>query len=122
MTNEIQRYHVGNRLSEIAVHNGVVYLAGIVPSKPTWSGSILEQTKDVLAQTDQLLAEVNSDKKHILRVQIYLADIKKIGQMNEVWDQWVAPGHTPPRATVRAPLANPDYHIEIVVTAAVSAD
>ena len=40
--------------------------------------------------------------------------------MNAVWDAWVEPGHTPPRATVQAPLANPKYRVEIVVTAAVS--
>ena len=38
--------------------------------------------------------------------------------MNEVWDEWVAPGHTPPRATVEAKLAKPEWRIEIVVTAA----
>jgi enamine deaminase RidA (YjgF/YER057c/UK114 family) len=38
--------------------------------------------------------------------------------MNRVWDAWVVPGHTPPRATVQAALANPDWKIEVVVTAA----
>jgi enamine deaminase RidA (YjgF/YER057c/UK114 family) len=38
--------------------------------------------------------------------------------MNAVWDRWVAAGHTPPRATVQAPLANPKFRVEIVVTAA----
>ena len=47
-----------------------------------------------------------------------VADIGRIGEMNEVWDAWVPAGHTPPRATVQAALANPGYLIEIVVTAA----
>jgi enamine deaminase RidA (YjgF/YER057c/UK114 family) len=38
--------------------------------------------------------------------------------MNEVWDAWVVPGHTPPRATVEAKLANPACLVEIVVVAA----
>jgi enamine deaminase RidA (YjgF/YER057c/UK114 family) len=37
-----------------------------------------------------------------------------------VWDDWVAPGDAPPRATVQAQLANPGYRIEIVVTAAIT--
>jgi enamine deaminase RidA (YjgF/YER057c/UK114 family) len=53
-----------------------------------------------------------------LRVQIYLSDIREIGAMNEVWDAWVAPGHTPPRATVQAALGNPDWKIEVIATAA----
>jgi enamine deaminase RidA (YjgF/YER057c/UK114 family) len=36
-----------------------------------------------------------------------------------VWEAWVVPGHTPPRATVQANLARPEWKIEMVVTAAV---
>ena len=39
--------------------------------------------------------------------------------MNEVWDAWVPAGNAPPRATVQAALAKPQWKIEIVVTAAV---
>ena len=38
--------------------------------------------------------------------------------MNAVWDEWVAQGNTPPRATVEAKLANPKCLVEIVVVAA----
>ena len=31
----LQRFHVGDRLSEMAVHNGTVYLAGQVPDDAT---------------------------------------------------------------------------------------
>jgi enamine deaminase RidA (YjgF/YER057c/UK114 family) len=31
----------------------------------------------------------------------------------------VAPGHTPPRATVQAALGNPAWKIEVIATAAV---
>jgi enamine deaminase RidA (YjgF/YER057c/UK114 family) len=47
-----------------------------------------------------------------------LTDISQIGEMNTVWDAWVAENNSPPRATVEARLANPDWLIEIVVTAA----
>jgi enamine deaminase RidA (YjgF/YER057c/UK114 family) len=66
----------------------------------------------------QRLAEAGSDKTRILRTQIYLKDITDIAAMNEVWDAWVVPGSAPPRATVEAALADPNYRIEIVVTAA----
>jgi enamine deaminase RidA (YjgF/YER057c/UK114 family) len=38
--------------------------------------------------------------------------------MNDVWDAWIVAGTAPPRATVQAALANPDWRIEVVVTAA----
>ena len=113
---ELQRFHVGPRLSEMAIHNGTVYLAGQVPDDTT--ADMRGQTAQVLAMIDRLLAEAGSDKSRMLMVQIFLPDIADIVAMNEVWDAWVAPGHTPPRATVQAKLANPGYKIEVVVTAA----
>jgi enamine deaminase RidA (YjgF/YER057c/UK114 family) len=117
MNQEIQRMHVGARLSEAAIFNGVVYLAGMVPECE--ATDIRSQTVDVLQQIDRRLAEAGSDKTRILRTQIFLRDIANIAAMNEVWDAWVVAGSAPPRATVQAALANPAYLIEVVVTAAV---
>ena len=113
----IQRFDVGPRMSELAVHNGVAYLAGQVPEDT--SLDIVGQTSQVLEAIDALLAQAGTDKTRILRAQIYLADIADFAGMNRAWDAWVAAGHTPPRATVQAPLANPGWKVEIVVTAAV---
>ncbi|WP_028601071.1 RidA family protein [Ottowia thiooxydans] len=113
---ELKRIGMGTRFSEAAIFNGVVYLAGMVPENG--ATDIRGQTADVLAQVDQHLASCGSDKTRILRTQIFLTDIADIDVMNEVWDAWVAPGNAPPRATVQAPLANPAWKIEIVVTAA----
>jgi enamine deaminase RidA (YjgF/YER057c/UK114 family) len=112
----ITRFHVGPRLSETAVHNGTIYLAGQVPDDTTQD--IRGQTAQVLAMVDRLLAEAGSDKARILMTQIFLADIGDITAMNEVWDAWIPAGNTPPRATVQAAMANAAYKIEIVVTAA----
>ena len=113
---DIQRFHVGPRLSETAVHNGTVYLAGQVPDD--LSKDLRGQTAEVLAMVDRLLQEAGSDKSRILMAQIFLRDVSEIGLMNEVWDAWIPAGHTPPRATVQALMAKADYRIEIVVTAA----
>ena len=115
----LQRLHVAARYSEAAIFNGVVYLAGMVPECA--AADIRSQTADVLAQVDLRLQEAGSNKACLLRIQIFLADIKDIAAMNEVWDAWVSPGSPPPRATVQAPLSDPRYRIEIVVTAAQSA-
>jgi enamine deaminase RidA (YjgF/YER057c/UK114 family) len=112
----LQRLHVAARYSEAAIFNGVVYLAGMVPECE--AQDIGSQTRDVLRQVAQRLLEAGSDKTRILRTQIYLKDIQDIGAMNDVWDDWVVAGTAPPRATVQAALANPDWRIEIVVTAA----
>ncbi|MEI2454921.1 RidA family protein [Lysobacter firmicutimachus] len=113
----IQRFDVGPRLSEMAVYNGVAYLAGQVPDSEDLD--IAGQTRETLASIDALLARAGTDKSRILMAQIFLADMADFAGMNEVWDAWVAEGQAPPRATVQAPLANPKFRVEIVVTAAV---
>lgn len=113
---EIKRLHVGKRLSEVAVHNGTIYLAGQIAEDTTQG--IVGQTREVLGHVDRLLMESGSDKTCILSCQIYIADMKDFAGMNEVWDDWVPSGHTPPRATVEAKLANPACLIEVVIVAA----
>jgi enamine deaminase RidA (YjgF/YER057c/UK114 family) len=116
-TNMVQRIDVGARMSEAAIHNGTVYLAGQIAEVP---GQDMEgQTRQVLAAIDALLTKAGTDKSKILMAQIVVTDLGDFAAMNRVWDAWVVPGHTPPRATVQAALANPDWKIEIVVTAAV---
>ena len=76
------------------------------------------QTREILGHIDRLLAEVGSDKSRILMCQIFIADIKDFAAMNAAWNEWVADGNAPPRATVEAKLAKPEWLIEMVVTAA----
>lgn len=113
----IQRFEVGPRLSEMAIYNGTIYLAGQIADDT--SVDIQGQTRQVLESIDALLAQAGSDKSKILHAQIFLPDLGDFAAMNEVWEAWVVPGHTPTRATVQAALANPKWKIEVVVTAAV---
>ena len=112
---DIKRIETGNRMSMVVVHNGTVYLAGQV-GKP--GESVTDQTREVLAQVDRLLAEAGTDKTRILSAQIWLADMADFAEMNAVWDAWVPQGHTPARATGEAKLATPDYKVEVIVVAA----
>lgn len=102
----------------MAVFNGVAYLAGQVAND--LSQDINGQMREVLGMIDALLVQANSDKSRILMAQIYLSDLSDYAGMNAVWDAWVADiqGHAPPRATVQAKLANPNFKVEIVITAA----
>ena len=55
----IQRFDVGARLSEMAIHNGTVYLAGQVPEDA--SLDIQGQTAQVLAAVDEPLLYARID-------------------------------------------------------------
>ncbi|AUI65966.1 MULTISPECIES: RidA family protein [Glaesserella] len=113
----IQRFQVGKRLSEMAVYNGIAYLAGQVPEDD--SLDMYGQTKQVLAEIDKWLAEAGTDKSRILMAQVFVANMIEFDDMNRAWDEWVAEGNSPPRAAIEAKLANPNWKVEIVVTAAI---
>jgi len=113
----IERVNVGKRLSDMAVYNGVAYLAGQVAEDS--SLDIVGQTQQILATIDDLLQTAGTNKSRILMAQIFVANIAEYGAMNKAWDAWVAEGNAPPRATIEARLAHPDLKVEIVVTAAV---
>lgn len=105
-------------MSQAVVHGGLVYLAGIVADDLV--PSVADQTRQILAKIDRLLAMAGSDKTRILKANIWLSDIRRFDEMNAVWDGWVVPGHPPARATVEARLAGPNYLVEIMVEAAVA--
>lgn len=112
----IQRYYIGPRLCEMVVHNHTVYLSGQVADDLNLD--IKGQTKEVLAHIDRLLQEVGSDKKKLLQVTIFLADMADFDEMSEAWSSWVPQAFTPPRTTIQAQLADPKYKVEIQVIAA----
>ncbi len=110
----IVRHETGPRMSQVNIHNGVVYLAGQVGE----GESVADQTKSILSKIDNLLALANSSKERILSAQIWLSDMSDFAEMNAAWDAWVAPGNAPARATGEAQLAAPKYRVEIIVIAA----
>ena len=62
-----------------------------------------------------------TDKRHLLTVQIFLADMADFAGMNQAWDEWLDPAHKPARATVQAALADPSWRVEITGIAALPA-
>ena len=113
----IQRFETGPRMSQVVVHDNRVYLAGIVANK-TAGESVTRQTHEILSIIDGYLAKAGTDKSKLLTATIYITDMKTFAEMNAVWDAWVSPGNTPARATVEVRLAAPQFHVEIMVTAA----
>lgn len=116
MTN-IRRVGVATRYSDLVILGDTAYFSGYVP-ETTLGGSITEQTRDILGQIEQSLAEIGSDKSKLLQTTIWLADIAFYDEMNTVWDAWVVPGQAPARVCVESRLADPDYKVEIQVTVA----
>ncbi|MEK9724212.1 MAG: Rid family hydrolase [Rhodospirillaceae bacterium] len=75
-----------------------------------------DQTRASLAIIDANLAEVGSDKHHILEAVVYMTDIARKQGMDDVWCDWIPDGGWPNRACVGADLA-PGTLVEIKLTA-----
>ncbi|WP_101067743.1 RidA family protein [Roseovarius salinarum] len=112
---EITRHHVGDRMSQMVIHNGTVWLAGQVG---TPGDSVTAQTRACLEKVEALLAQAGSDTTRILQATIWVADMADFAEMNAVWDAWVPAGHAPARACGEAKLALPDLKVEVIVVAA----
>jgi enamine deaminase RidA (YjgF/YER057c/UK114 family) len=112
----VQRIDGNARMSRVVVHGDTVYLAGLTADK-TVGQSLSDQTREILSLIDGFLAKAGTDKSKLLTATIWLSEIRTVGEMNEVWDAWVTPGHTPARACIEALLQGPEKKIEIQVTA-----
>ena len=111
----ITRIDPGPRMSDAVIHGSTIYLAGQVGTPDT---SVTQQTQEVLAAIDSLLARCGSGKAKILSATIWLSDISTFAEMNAVWDAWVDKDNPPARATSEGKLAAPGYKVEIIVVAA----
>lgn len=114
----IYRKYTNQRMSRIIVNNDVVYLCGQVCNDS--EQGIELQTWTMLKKVEDLLIEVDSNKKHLLSATIYLKDMKDFATMNRVWEAWLPEGCAPARSCVQASMARSDLLVEISVIAAVS--
>jgi enamine deaminase RidA (YjgF/YER057c/UK114 family) len=110
----IERIEPGPRMSQAVLYGGTVYLAGQVSK----GDDVTAQTRDALAQVDQLLALAGTDKSHLLSVTIWLATMDDFDAMNAVYDAWVDQDNPPARACGEARLATAEYLVEFLVIAA----
>ena len=69
----ITRFQPGKRMSQAVRHGDTVYLAGQVATN--MNGTIEEQTREVVAAIDALLAEAGTDKSRVLYCQVVLNNI-----------------------------------------------
>jgi enamine deaminase RidA (YjgF/YER057c/UK114 family) len=101
--------------SRAVVHDDLVFTVAVAPDPVT--ASLYEQTVKALARVDESLALCGSDKSRILSAIVYITDMKRKGEMNRAWDEWVDPKNPPMRACIGVEL-EPPHIVEIVVTAA----
>jgi len=114
----IERLKTNDRMSQVVIHGETVYLAGQVALKAPGE-SVANQTRAILEQIDELLAEAGTDKSKALSATIWLCSMDDFDEMNGVWDVWAKGGNAPCRAAVESPrLASSQFTVEIGLIAA----
>ena len=113
---DIQKFNTNEVMSAVTVFNQVVYLSGQVPKNT--DNDVAGQTREILATIDELLALANTDKSRLLSAQLYIKNLSDFSTVNAIWIDWMNGCVVPSRATIQADLVNPNWLIEIAVTAA----
>ncbi len=111
----VKRHEPRKILSCVVEGGGLVYTAGITAEDV--SLGVTEQTGQVLAEIDRLLALAGSDKSKILSATIWVPDIRLRDDMNVAWNAWTGGENLPARACIEAKLAGTDILVEIAVVA-----
>jgi 2-iminobutanoate/2-iminopropanoate deaminase len=107
--------------SQAVVHNNIVYVSGQLPVVPGTgekkTGSIEEQTEQVLKNLSAILEAANSDLSRVIKTTIYISDIGLWDKVNAVYANFFA-GHRPARAVVPTRNLHFGFQIEMEAVAA----
>jgi enamine deaminase RidA (YjgF/YER057c/UK114 family) len=99
-------------------HGDTVHLAGVT-ADPRAPGDVAQQTRQILARIDALLAAAGSHKSKLLSAQVWLTDMALYAAHNDAWNEWVDRDNPPVRACLLSPqLWRPGLLVEIMATAA----
>ncbi len=111
----------GGHYSQAIVHNGLVYLSGILPITPTGvklaDGSIMEQTEQVIRNLDAILQAAGSNRGKVIKVTIFVSDISTWGEVNQAYARFFG-DHRPARSVVPCSPLHYGFGIELEAVAA----
>jgi len=111
--------------------NDMIFLSGQLPISPKTneliSGSIAEQTVQVLTNIREILEEGGARMDDVVKVTIFLQDLSNFDEMNRAYQQFFPNSETstnllPARSTVQVARLPRDADLEIECIAVISRD
>jgi enamine deaminase RidA (YjgF/YER057c/UK114 family) len=111
-----------NDLCQAVVAGGVVYLRGQIGQdldtrESVGIGDVTAQTERAMANIAMLLEEAGSHLDHIVKVTVYLTDIRYREQVYRVMGRWLTGVFPVSTGIVVDALARPEWLVEIDATA-----
>ena len=109
--------------SQAVVSAGLVFTAGQIALDPATGalvggGDTARETERVLKNLEAVLTEAGSGLDRVVRCDVFLADLKDFGAMNEAYGRFF-PQDPPARVTVEAARLPKDARVEIAAIATV---
>jgi enamine deaminase RidA (YjgF/YER057c/UK114 family) len=116
-----------NDLSQGVVARGTVYLRGQVAqnletSESVAIGDVEAQTERVMENIDTLLREAGSALDEIVKLTVYLVDVRHRGPVYRVIGRWLKGVHPASTGVVVSGLARPEWLVEVDAIAVIRED
>jgi enamine deaminase RidA (YjgF/YER057c/UK114 family) len=117
--------NLDNDLCQAVVANGVVYLRGQIGQdldtrESVGRGDVEAQAERAMANIAMLLEEAGSGLRDIVKVVVYLVDVRHREPVYRVMGKWLQGVFPVSTGLVVAALARPEWLVEIDATAVVS--
>jgi len=103
-------------LSNAVKVGNLVYVSGSTPIAPDGSiakGDFAAQMATVMSNIKVILASAGSSLESVVKVNVILVRISDFWKMNDIYKTYFREGNYPARTTIEAPLAHPDFLLEI---------
>ncbi|MBV9804714.1 MAG: RidA family protein [Solirubrobacterales bacterium] len=113
-----------NDLCQAVVAGNTVYLRGQIGQnldtrESVGVGDVEAQTEQAMRNIDMLLREAGSQLDHIVKVTVYLIDIRYRELVYRVMGRWLRGVHPVSTGLVVSALARPEWLVEIDATAVI---
>ena len=117
--------NIDNDLCQAVVAGGVVYLRGQIGQdldtrESVGIGDVEAQTEKAMANIAMLLTEAGSSLRDIVKVVVYLTDIRYRETVYRVMGTWLKGVYPVSTGLVVSALARPEWLVEIDATAVIS--
>ncbi|MGA0556264.1 RidA family protein [Larkinella sp. VNQ87] len=106
--------------AQATVWSDLIFVSGQLPIHPVTkekiTGSVEEQSRQALENLDAILKAAGSDRNHVLKTTVYIADISLWDQVNTVYADFFG-AHQPARSVVPTNALHYGFLIEIEAVA-----
>jgi enamine deaminase RidA (YjgF/YER057c/UK114 family) len=119
--------NLDNDLCQAVVAGNTVYLRGQIgqnldTTESVGIGDVEAQAEQAMANIDMLLREAGSGLQDIVKVIVYLVDIRYREPVYRVMGRWLKGVHPVSTGIVVSALARPEWLVEIDATAVISGE